>query len=685
MQVPTLEQKLAWLKPTPPTDDERKCAEKVGVGNYEIGFQRTNDILDEGMEIFQRSCRGSFGVAGDSIIGLFTANGDLANGASGTYLHSIIPTMVIKYVSENFSDDPGIKDGDLWAGNDALYGGIHNPDLMVAMPIFFKEKLIGWTCALTHTSETGACEPGGMPIGAKSRFEEGMNLPPMKVGENFHLRPDIEQMFMAFGMRAPQMIVVDLKARCTAADRVRKRVVEMCGKEGEDFVIGLFSEMVRRAESAARNRIKTWPDGKYRCVNFADSLGFDQALIRNCYMTMTKEDDRLTIDFEGTSPENPTSYNAHPQAVVGHMTNYIYEYAFHDLPVSNGTFASIDFKFPKGSCLYPDERAATSCAVMIATGAMSAIHNCVAKTVFSTGDWQQAAASQANAGNGLIIAGETQWGAPFVDMMPYALNTEGQGGKPKGDGIDAFGFAWCAFGRASDVEMMENETPMLIPLTQFWSDSCGHGKNRGGTGTAQLWVTHGVSSIFFTAISDNSKIQTPQPLFGGYAPCTVPGIGIRNADIVEKMRNGDDINLDIHEIIENHTINGDWEVEFQGRGVRSYQEDDVITIGFSTGGAGYGDPLERDPDAVLEDVTRGFVSENVARNVYKVVCSRESGKLDQDATAELRATERTRRLKEGRSFDDFEAEWNEKKPREDILEWFGSWPDGAPQRPVIRP
>ena len=100
MTVPTLEQKLAWLKPTPPTDHERECSKQVALGSYEIGFQRTNDILDEGMEIFQRSCRGSFGVAGDSIIGVFTANGDLVNGASGTYLHSVIPTLVIKYVKD---------------------------------------------------------------------------------------------------------------------------------------------------------------------------------------------------------------------------------------------------------------------------------------------------------------------------------------------------------------------------------------------------------------------------------------------------------------------------------------------------------------------------------------------------------------------------------------------------------
>ena len=685
MDVPTLEQKLAWLKPSPPTDYERACREKIDLGGYEIGFQRTNDILDEGMEIFQRSCRGSFGVSGDSIIGLFTANGDLVNGSSGTYLHSVIPTLVVKYVKDRYSLDPGFKDGDLWAGNDALYGGIHNPDLMVAMPIFYDEKLIGWTCALTHTSETGAKEPGGMPMGATSRFEEGMNLPPIKVGENFHLRPDIEQLFAAFGMRAPQMVIVDLKARCTAADRVRKRIVELCDKEGEEVVVGLFSEMVRRAEEAARKRIRLWPDGTYRCVNFSDNLGMNQGLVRSCSMAMTKDGDRLTFDFEGTSPENPTSYNAHPQAIIGHMTNYVYEYVFHDLPISNGTFASVDFKFPKGSCLYPDDRAATSCAVMIATGAMSAVHNCFAKARFSSGQWRQAVASHANAGNGLILAGTTQWGGPFVDMMPYTLNTEGQGGRPRADGIDAFGFSWCAFGRAPDVEMMENEAPLLIPLSQFWRDSCGHGLHRGGAGTVQLWLAHNVPSVFFTAVSGNAKLQTPQPLFGGYAPSTVPGIGIRDADLAERLRNDEDLELDACDIIANKDIGGRWEIEFQSRDVRAYNRDDVITIGLSTGGAGYGDPLERDPQAVLEDVKRGLVSDGVARNVYGVAGDTEHGRVDEHETAGLRAGQRERRLERGRPYEEFVSEWETKRPPQEILQWFGSWPQGKPEHTILRP
>ena len=230
MGIPTLEQKLTWLKPAPPSARELELAAQIDAATFEIGFQRTNDILDEGMDVFQRSCRCAMGIAGDSLVAIMTADGDIVNGSCGTYLHAVIPPLIIKYILATYG--PEIRDGDLWFANDAVYGGVHNPDQMVCMPVFYEGKLIAWTAALVHTTETGAIEPGGMPVSATSRFEEGMNLPPMRIGTNFKLHEDVVSMFVAFGIRAPSMIAVDLKARCTTADRVRTRLIELCDREG---------------------------------------------------------------------------------------------------------------------------------------------------------------------------------------------------------------------------------------------------------------------------------------------------------------------------------------------------------------------------------------------------------------------------------------------------------------------
>ncbi|WP_309639225.1 hydantoinase B/oxoprolinase family protein [Methylibium sp.] len=683
MGIPTLEEKLAWLKPSPPSQRELELAAQIDSATFEIGFQRTNDILDEGMDVFQRSCRCAMGVAGDSLVAIMTAAGDIVNGSCGTYLHAVIPPLIIKYILATYASE--IRDGDLWFANDAVYGGVHNPDQMVCMPVYYEGKLVAWTAALVHTTETGAIEPGGMPVSATTRFEEGMNIPPMRIGTNFRLNEDVVSMFVAFGIRAPSMIAVDLKARCTTADRVRTRLLELCEREGVDYMTGLFRKMLQEAEAGARDIIEQWPDGKYRCVTFSDAVGLKQGLVRSCFMTIEKTGDRMLVDLSETGPETPSPYNAHPQAAIAHFSNYIYEYLFHALPISNGTFAGIDFKFGHNTCLSPDARAATSCSVMISTGVMSAVHNAVAKAMFSTGLWKQAGASMGNGGNALVLAGQNQWGAHFADMLAYSINTEGQGARPTEDGMDAFGFPWCVFGRAPNTETVENEFPLLVPLSNHWRDSCGHGKYRGGVGTAQMWVAHHVPALYMMAIADNTKLQTPQPLFGGYAPCTVPGIGIRNSNVKQLMSEGDaSLELDVQELLTRRAIGGDYEVEFQGRSVRPYNNGDVATFAFSCGGTGYGDVLDRDPKAVEVDLLKGVLSEQAAEFVYKVVWDAGMRRVDLEATAALRAKELVARKQRGKRYEDFEPEWLKQKPREDILTYYGSWPDAKIVNPLLR-
>lgn len=683
MGIPTLEQKLAWLKPSPPSQRELDLAAQIDAATFEIGFQRTNDILDEGMDVFVRSCRCAMGVAGDSLIGIMTADGDLVNGSCGTYLHAVIPPLVIKYIIATYGKE--LRDGDLWFANDAVYGGVHNPDQMVCMPVFYEGKLVAWTAALVHTTETGAIEPGGMPVSATSRFEEGMNIPPMRIGRNFQLDEDVVSMFVAFGLRAPSMISVDLKARCTTADRVRTRLIELCDREGPDYMTGLFRKMLQESEAGARALIEQWPDGKYRCVTFSDAVGLKQGLVKSCAMTIEKHGDRMLVDLSQTGPETPSPYNAHPQAAIAHFSNYIYEYLFHALPISNGTFATIDFKFGVRTCLSPDPRAATSCSVMISTGVMSAVHNACAKAMFSTGLWKQSGASMGNGGNALVLAGLNQWGAPFADMLAYSINTEGQGARPTEDGMDAFGFPWCVFGRAPNTEQVENEFPLLVPLSNHWKDSCGHGKYRGGVGTVQMWVAHHVPAVYMMAIADNTKLQTPQPLFGGYAPCTVPGIGIRNANVKQMMAEGSEaLNMDIQDLLTERPIDGTYEVEFQGRSVRPYSNGDVATFAFSCGGTGYGDPLDRDAKATEQDLIKGVLSPQAAEHVYKVVWDEALRRVDLDKTAVLRSQELAVRKARDRPYDAFEADWLQQKPRDEILTYYGSWPDARETVPLLR-
>jgi acetophenone carboxylase len=232
---------------------------------------------------------------------------------------------------------------------------------------------------------------------------------------------------------------------------------------------------------------------------------------------------------------------------------------------------------------------------------------------------------------------------------------------------------------------MENDLPVLIPLSNHWKDSCGHGKYRGGVGTVQIWVAHHVPQVFFMSISDNSKLQTPQPLFGGYAPCTVPGISVVAADILERMQKDDqDFRLEPFEILSQRTIHGEWKEEFFARATRMFQKGDVITFGFATGGAGYGDPLDRDPALVMQDLKDEIISDWSAENVYKVAYDKSKLKVDRESTQEARRKEKEARLKRGRPYGEFEKEWLTQKVDDSLLKFYGCWPTAEVVCPVIR-
>jgi len=170
MPIPSPDEKLAWIRLEPPREAEIRGLDLLKPGDYEIGFQRTNDILDEALEVFQRSCRSSMGIAGDVMVALFTAQGDLVNAAAGTYLHAIIQPIIVKFIRKYYSENPGIAEGDVWCANDALYGGIHNPDVVCLVPIFHEGELIAWAGA--ERLAAGLSDPLDAPARARWPLDE---------------------------------------------------------------------------------------------------------------------------------------------------------------------------------------------------------------------------------------------------------------------------------------------------------------------------------------------------------------------------------------------------------------------------------------------------------------------------------------------------------------------------------
>lgn len=155
---------------------------------------------------------------------------------------------------------------------------------------------------------------------------------------------------------------------------------------------------------------------------------------------------------------------------------------------------------------------------------------------------------------------------------------------------------------------------------------------------------------------------------------------------MERMEKGNGgFSLDPIDILSNKTINGNWEITFFGRSTRMFNKGDVITFGFATGGAGYGDPLDRDPELIIQDLKDKIISDWSAENVYKVVYDRQTLKVDTEATKKSRQAEREARIKRGKSYELFSEEWSKLKIDESLLKFYGTWPDAKMVAPIFRP
>ncbi|MFH0959551.1 MAG: hydantoinase B/oxoprolinase family protein, partial [Pseudomonadota bacterium] len=399
------------LKPEALDDRELAFLDSIDRIDFEIVSEKLNMIVEEAKDVFVRSGVSSMLRSGDVAVGLYTAKGDMVTAACGSYLYAVCGQPQIKYICSKWNTGRGtrVRPGDIFYANDAVYGGVHNPDQFAFMPIFFEDRLLAWTAAACHQPETGACEPGGMPVTSRTRYDEGLKLSPIRIGENFRLRDDLLEMMANMVSRAPHMQLIDLRARVLACDRVRIRVEDLAKGKSPDFLLGVFNKILKVTAHAVKNRVASWVDGSFRGVVFMDHVGLDEGLVRGA-CTLTKKGDKLTFDFSGTSPETPGPYNAFKHTMVAHSAMYLYGFPFNDLPVSAGIWEPIDFIVPRGTCLNANPEAAVANSVLVCSLAMCLIHLTMSKLLFASGCVTQATAPFGNNGDAYVMSGVNQWG-----------------------------------------------------------------------------------------------------------------------------------------------------------------------------------------------------------------------------------------------------------------------------------
>jgi N-methylhydantoinase B/oxoprolinase/acetone carboxylase alpha subunit len=669
-----------------PTDQELSDAVALGPGDYEIYSENLNLMLQEGKEVMTKMGISSMLHSGDTLVAIYTARGDLVSAVLGTYLHSVTGQVPIKFVIDHFSDDPsvGVSEGDIYYCNEALYGGIHNPDQFSIMPVFSDGELLAWVVSGAHQSETGGSEPGGEVTQAHTRHDEGMKLTPIKIGERYQLKNDLLLMMENFISRAPRMQVTDVKARVAACDRVRIRLQGLAKRRGNGLLRGLFRRMIQQTSAGVRQRIAEWPDGVYRHNVFMDTTGHEDGLLR-ASVAVTVEGDRLTLDFDGTSPEHEGSYNAFTNVIRGHCAVNLYQFPFHDFPISSGMFDHIDIRVPHGTFFDADPEAAISCSPLVGALVFPLLGVALSKIMYSTEQRDLVCASTASSASAVMVAGTNQHGVRVTDFMGYPLNAYGLAARSDRDGIDVWGFPHGPWGKAPDVEDIESEFPLLHLYQKQQRDTCGYGKYRGGVGAAVSYVVYKTSHLAFTSSQKESRFPAHNGLFGAYSMTVIPGIRVIGADLLALMGAGEpDLPTDDYSLASGDTaLGGEIIVEHQTRGIRIVVEGDVLAAS-TQGSGGYGDVLERDSHAVIHDLRADLVSDWTAREVFGVVYDPETMLVDEEQTQVRREQHRARRLANARPYAEFVADWEQRRPPDAVLKYFGEWPSGRPNRQVLR-
>ena len=208
---------------------------------------------------------------GELCFTLYNAAGDCIVTSTGIIIHVGTMGAMIKYMIENdWEENPGVHDGDIFTSNDCLIGAVHPCDVATIVPVFFDSKLIGWAAGVTHVIDMGAIGPGSMNVGPVQRFGDGYQVTCRKVGQNDTLFKDWAHEVMR-SVRTPRYWLLDERTRIAGCHMMRDVVHEVIKDEGLQTYLQFAYEVIEDGRQGLVNRIKamTMP-GTYRQVGFVD-------------------------------------------------------------------------------------------------------------------------------------------------------------------------------------------------------------------------------------------------------------------------------------------------------------------------------------------------------------------------------------------------------------------------------
>jgi N-methylhydantoinase B len=548
----------------------------------------------------------------------------------------------IKWTMENRSENPGIRDGDIFLTNDPWVGSTHQSDVAVIAPVFCEGRLFCWVANTLHQWDLGGTAPGGFNPMAQDIFWESPCIPPVKIVEAGVIRRDIEDYYLR-SSRVPQLVALDLRAEITGVTIARERITGLIERYGAAALKATMRKLQDDSEAAFVQRLSSIPDGTWTEEGWMEvALPGDRGVYRN-RVTLTKKGDRLIFTNHGSAPQQGT-LNGVLAAWKGAVVSMLASQMLYDqMFVIEGALRHCDFDVEPGLINCATRPAAVSgspASLLIQSIGLGGL--VISKMLATSSD--EAMQSEVQSCMGVLaypivaFQGVDQRGAGYssflLDPVGAALSALSWR-----DGQDTGGWPWDLQSTMPNVEDNELFYPLLYLWRKELADSGGAGKFRGGNGAELAFVPHKTEQMNVFTIT--SEMAVPGPgLFGGYTSSTNNYVLFKGAKAAEQIRASGRMPTSADE------LQGERDYVPAKSFDRAPTPDDVFLCAWAAA-AGYGDPLLRKPQRVADDVSAGRVSAAWGERAYGVVLHPD-GSVDEASTEARRGELRQARLAEGK-------------------------------------
>ncbi|MFB6195126.1 MAG: hydantoinase B/oxoprolinase family protein [Haloplanus sp.] len=478
-----------------------------------------------------------------------------------------------------------LQPGDAILVNDPYHGGAHLPDLTLVTPIHVDGEPVAVAANRAHHADIGGATPGSVGADSTEIYQEGLRIPPVKLYERGRPNDAVFDL-ITINVRTPGERSGDLRAQQAANETARERVEELVRTHGADGLSRIFAEILSYSERRMRATLDGLPDGTYEFEDALDGDGRsdDPVPIR---AAVTVDGESIDVDFSGTARQVDGPINA-VEAVTASATYYAVRCVTDpDIPPNHGCYRPIEITAPEGTIVNASPPAAvvggnletSQRTVDVVLGALA-----------QAAPERSAAAGQGTMNNVTFGGVDAQTGEPYTF---YETQAGGFGGRGGSDGMDAV-HVHMSNTMNTPVEVLEDVYPLRVERYELRPDSGGAGAYRGGLGLRRD-ITPVGHDADVSVLADRQRTR-PYGLFGG-EPGECGAVALLTED-------------------------GETAIESKSSLIVAAGE----TLSIRTpGGGGYGDPVDRDPAAVLEDVRRGVVTPAAAREQYGVIVEERDG------------------------------------------------------------